>query len=121
MLFFLSTVSTISFVLLVKNGAEKVYSLLKPTPSQTQPKYSFSTFGQKTLIDFGNNWKNYLLFVITFIVVSCLLTALSYYYRSYLANQVVNDLKKKSVNKLFRLEEKVASGKEKQTLGIVYS
>src|SRR3954454_6219855 len=118
-MFFLATVSTISFVLLVKNGAERFYSLLKPTSGQTQPKYVFFSFGQKPLIDFGDNWKNYLLFVIIFIIVSCLLTSLSYYYRNFLANRVINDLKKRVIGKLFRLEEKMADGKEKRTLGII--
>ena len=52
-LFFLATISTVSFVILVKNGAEKVYSLLKPTSGKTQPKYILYSFGQKPLIVMG--------------------------------------------------------------------
>lgn len=121
LLVFLATISTALFLLLIKNGAERVYFLLKSDPDKTQPKYIFLFFGQKILIDFGENWKNYLLFVIFFIFISYLLTAFSYYYRNSFSNEVVNDLKKKSVNKLFKLEEKVAEGKEKKTLGVIYT
>lgn len=120
-MFFLATISTISFLILAKNGAEKVYSLLKPTSNGTSSKYIFYSFGRNILIDFGADWKNYLIFVIFFIVISCFLTALSYYYRNAFANQVVNDLKIKSINKLFKLKEKATEGKEKRSFGIIYS
>jgi hypothetical protein len=55
-----------------------------------------------------------------FAIVSCLSTALSYYYRNYLINLVSNDLKQISINKLYRLEEKTAKEQEKRILGIVY-
>ncbi|RHZ37328.1 ATP-binding cassette domain-containing protein [endosymbiont GvMRE of Glomus versiforme] len=120
-LIFLATISTISFLLLIKNGAEKIYSLLKPESNQGSTKYIFYSFGKKTLIDFGENWKNYLLFAFFFIAISCLFYLLSLYYRRSLANQVINDLKKKSINKFFKLEEKAAKGKEKETFGVVYN
>jgi len=120
-LFFLATISTFLFFLLIKNGAERVYYLLKPDTNKINPKYIFLFFGQKTLIDFGESWKNYLLFVLFFIFISYLLTAFSYYYRNYFSNRVVNDLKKKSINKLFKLEEKVAKGKEKEAFGAIHT
>ncbi|RHZ35969.1 ABC transporter ATP-binding protein [endosymbiont GvMRE of Glomus versiforme] len=120
-LIFLATISTVSFLLLIKNGAEKIYSLLKPELSQESTKYTFYSFGKKPLINFGENWKNYLLFAFFFIAISCFFFLFSIYYRRFFANQVINDLKKKSINKLFKLEEKAAGGKEKESFGIIYN
>ena len=60
------------------------------------------------------------MFVIVFVVISCFLTAISYYYRNYLAYLVSNNLKQKSINKLYRLEEKSAKELERRTFGIIY-
>lgn len=119
-LILLATISTFSYLLLARNGAEKIYSLLRPSSKKVSPKYVFYSFGGKSLLNFGENWKNYLLFVIVFVIISCLLTTFSYYYRNYLVNLVSNDLKQKSINKLYRLEEKEAKEQEKRTLGVIY-
>ena len=72
----LSTISTVSFLLLIRNGAEKIYSYLKEN-SESNPKFFFYSLGGKTWLNFGENWKSYLLFVIVFAIISCLLTAFS--------------------------------------------
>jgi len=119
-LIFLATISTASFLLLARNGAEKIYSLLRQGSEKTNPKYIFYSFGGKSLLDFGKSWKNYLLFVITLAVISCFLTAFSYYYRNHLVSLVSNDLKQKSLSKLYKLKEKATKGQEKRMFGVVY-
>ena len=119
-LIFLATTSTISFLLLALNSAEKIYSLLRKASEKPNSKYIFCSFGGKSILNFGENWKNYLSFITVFVIISCLSTAFSYYYRNHLANLVGNDLKQKSIAKLYKLKEKTAKEQEKRTFGVIY-
>lgn len=118
-LFSLITISTTLFILLTKNGIEKIYSSLRKGKDKSQLKYDFYWFGQKSLIDFGSSWKNYLGFMAFLAILSCLLVAVSYYYRSYFVNLIVSDYKKKAINKLFRLKEESTEKKKKKMLDII--
>lgn len=106
-LFFLATFSTLAVFLVVKNGTGSIYNLIKTGTSRDQVSYTFYWFRQKPLIEFGNNWKGYLLFVGVFIGIFCSpLLILSFYYRDYLVSLVDYDLRRGIIAKLFKLKQK---------------
>ncbi|CFW92755.1 putative Xenobiotic-transporting ATPase [endosymbiont DhMRE of Dentiscutata heterogama] len=113
--YLLTTLSCLSSFLISRNSFSAVYNALKEGKDPYQFKWDigFKNFGEW---QFGDNWKKFLLVMGIFIIIYCAIVVAHVYYGYYFANKITTATKKKTIRKLFRLQNLQAKKKSLSVL-----
>ncbi|KLL04902.1 MAG: ABC transporter, ATP-binding protein [Mycoplasmataceae bacterium RV_VA103A] len=102
--YLLTTLSCFSSFLIANNSFKAVYETLKKGGKATyQLKWDLG-FWNLGEWEFGENWKKFLLIIGVFIAIYCAIVVAHVYWGYYFANKITAAAKRKTVRKLFRLQ-----------------
>ena len=114
--YLLTTLSCLGSYLISSNGFKVIYEALKKGQEVTyQLNWEFSFFNLGKW-KFGKNWKIFLLVMGILIIIYCAIVVAHVYYAYYFANKITVAVKRKTVRKMFRLQNSQA---KKRTLSVL--